>query len=166
MTLDEITTAAIDPALKLLPAVMDSPEARVALLAIGLQESRFQFRFQKRIGRPAYRQGPAHGFWQMERGGGVLGVLAHKRTKKYALELCHASAVPAETLAVWQAIENDDVLAAGFARLLLWSDLMRLPALGNAAGCWELYTRVWRPGRPRRDTWDAFYRQALQQEEA
>ena len=47
----------LDPAAKLLPG-MDSAKARVMLLAIGLQESRFEHRRQ--IG------GPARGFWQFE----------------------------------------------------------------------------------------------------
>lgn len=165
MTLQEITTTAIDPALKLLPAPMDSPEARVAMLTIGLQESRFEFRFQKLAGR-SYMKGPAKGFWQMERGGGVLGVLTSKSTKQLAEELCFASHVLANSPAVWEAIENDDVLAAGFARLLLWSDPLALPALGDAAGAWSLYVRTWRPGKPRRETWDAFHRQALAQVES
>ena len=121
MTLDEITTKAINPALHLLPPAMDSVKARVALLAIGLQESGFRFRFQKIAGRP-YMKGPAHGFWQCERGGGVLGVLTNKATSQYAAELCFASHVMQDSWAVWSAIENDDVLAAGFARLILWAE--------------------------------------------
>lgn len=53
----------LDPALKLLPS-MDSVRARMMLLAIGLQESRFEHRRQ--LGN-----GPARGFWQFESGGGV-----------------------------------------------------------------------------------------------
>ncbi|OMG90710.1 hypothetical protein [Achromobacter xylosoxidans] len=51
MTLDTIVTDAINPTLALLPAAMDTPAARVMLLAIGLQESRFVRRRQ--IGGPA-----------------------------------------------------------------------------------------------------------------
>ena len=56
MTLDEITRTAIDPALELFPKHMDSPQARVMLLSIGLQESRFEYRRQM-------GNGPARGFW-------------------------------------------------------------------------------------------------------
>lgn len=55
------------PGLELLPAKMDTPKARVMMLAIGMQESRFEHR--KQIG------GPARGFFQFEEAGGVRGVL-------------------------------------------------------------------------------------------
>ncbi|WVM93520.1 hypothetical protein ULG90_06320 [Halopseudomonas pachastrellae] len=69
MTLDQIRRGPIAAALSLLPDRMASPEAEVQMLAIGLQESRFEHRHQ--IG------GPAHSWWQMELGGGVRGVLTH-----------------------------------------------------------------------------------------
>ncbi len=40
----------------------------------------------------------------------------------------------------------DDVLAAGLARLLLWSDSGRLSTVGDEQGAWNLYLRTWRPG--------------------
>lgn len=49
-------------------------------------------------------------------------------------------------MAVWQAIERDDVLACALARLLLYTDPSRLPDLGDEAGAWDLYLRTWRPG--------------------
>ncbi len=159
MMLDTIIREAIDPALVLLPPKMDTPQARVMLLAIGLQESRFMFRFQKIAGRP-YEKGPAKSFWQMERGGGVLGVLTHQASKFLAQEICEKRDVAANSQAVWDAIEHDDVLAAAFARLLLWADSLRLPAVDDAAGAWTLYLRVWRPGRPHRASWDKFHNQA------
>ena len=47
---------------------------------------------------------------------------------------------------VYQAFEHDDVLAAIFARLLLWTDPYSLPKLGDADGAFNLYIRTWRPG--------------------
>lgn len=58
MTLSEIIKTAINPALALLPATMDTPEARIMLLAIGLQESRFEHRRQL-VGNPTRPAGPA-----------------------------------------------------------------------------------------------------------
>jgi hypothetical protein len=153
--LDTITRKAIDPALALLPPRMDTPEARVMLLGIGLQESRFMFRFQIK--------GPAKSFWQMERGGGVLGVLTHPASKYIAPEICEARGVKPASHDVWAAIEEDDVLAAAFARLLLWTDPLRLPAVGNAAGAWDLYLRTWRPGKAHPETWDEVHAQACGQ---
>jgi len=144
----------IHSALCLLPERMDTPEARVMLLAIGLQESRFRHRRQMPVG-------PARGFWQFEQGGGVAGVLRHEATRKHAQTLCTACQVEPLPRAVWEAIEHDDTLAAGFARLLLWSDPRPLPKIGDAAGGWDLYTRTWRPGKPHPQTWPALYAQAV-----
>lgn len=153
MPLNHIREQAIAPALALLPARMSSPSAEIMLLAIGLQESRFTHRRQ--VG------GPARGFWQFELGGGVRGVMRHPVTAEHARALCQARGVPATEGKVYAALEHDDVLAAGFARLLLWSDPARLPAVGEVAAGWDLYMRTWRPGRPHRRTWDALYAQAM-----
>ncbi|WAI85851.1 MULTISPECIES: hypothetical protein [Achromobacter] len=153
MDLDAITHAAIVPALALLPSAMDTPQARVLLLAIGLQESRFQHRRQ--VG------GPARGFWQFERSGGVRGVLMHPTSRENALRICAARRVAPASATVHAALETDDILAAAFARLLLWTDPLRLPAVGDADGAWALYLRTWRPGKPHPQTWPVLYAQAL-----
>lgn len=153
MTISEIIKTGIDPALALLPAKMDTPAARVMLLAIGLQESRFVHRRQI--------AGPARGFWQFEKGGGVRGVLTHASTGEYAQAVCKARGVPATADAVYEALDKDDVLAAAFARLLLWSDPKAMPALGDADASWALYLRTWRPGKPHPQTWPDLYRQAV-----
>src|SRR3546814_4167946 len=67
-TLAAMTKSSIKPALKLLPKQMDSREARVLLLAIGLQESGFEHRWQVIDRRRPNRKGPARGFWQFELG--------------------------------------------------------------------------------------------------
>lgn len=155
MTLAEIRRSAIEPALLLLPAIMTSPQAEVMLLAIGLQESRFIHRRQ--IG------GPARSFWQAERGGGMVhGILRHALTRDIAVQVCDARGVRPVDEHVYSAIEHDDVLAAALARLLLWTDPGKLPALGECARAWDLYLRTWRPGKPHRKTWDALYAQALE----
>ena len=146
--------APIDHAFALLPAHMDNPQARVMLLAIGLQESRFAYRRQ--IG-----DGPAKGFWQFERGGGVKGCINHPASAPHLRNLCEIRGVDCTPQAVWNAIEADDVLAAGLARLLLWTDPKPLPALGDADGAWSLYLRTWRPGKPHLISWSWVYRQAL-----
>lgn len=168
-TLQEVIDNAIEPALRLLPERMSAPTSRerllVQLLANGLQESRFKFRYQVVQGKPGAK-GPARGFWMFEKGtdktrGGVTGVLLHSATREPAKALCRARGVPATAEVVWQAVEDDDVLAAGFARLLLWTDPFPLPNLGEAQEAWELYLRTWRPGQPHRHTWDGLYAQAL-----
>lgn len=139
--------------LAILPPRMNSSKAIVMMLAIGLQESRFKHRRQI--------NGPARGFWQFERGGGVAGVLRHEASRKHALEACDirdVSPVPAQ---VYARLEHDDVLAAAFARLLLWTDPAPLPEIGDVQGAWDLYLRVWRPGKPHPETWPEFYSRAL-----
>lgn len=146
MTLDEITKAGLDPAFKLLPADMDSKEARVMLLAIALKESLLLYRRQL-VGSPPKPTGPAKSFWQAEKGGGmVAGIRSHAATKKYVTMLCFHEEVNNDTTSIWDAIENNDVLAAGLARLLLYSDPAPLPRVGNEEAAWQLYLRTWRPG--------------------
>ena len=154
MTLSEIRERAIAPALALLPARMNSVAAEVQMLAIGLQESRFEHRRQ--IG------GPAKGFWQFEQGGGVRGVLRHHSSREHAQAVCRVRNVIATEGAVYAALEHDDVLAAAFARLLLWTDPKALPVLGDEQAAWDLYLGTWRPGKPHRHTWDALYAKALE----
>ena len=154
MPLSFIRRSAIEPALLLLPEKMTSPQAELMLLCIGLQESRFVHRRQIK--------GPARSYWQAEQGGGMVhGVLRHPLTKAHALAVCAARGVPPDDASVYAAIEHDDVLAAALARLLLWTDPARLPALGDADAAWDLYLRQWRPGKPHPATWPALYAQAL-----
>ncbi len=145
---------AVAAALALLPDAMTSPEAIVLLYAIGLQESRFEYRRQ--LGN-----GPARGLWQFERGGGVHGVYTHPASRFWLSALCTARGVSFTIPGIYNALEVDDVLAAGAARLLLFTDPRKLPALTDAAGGWDLYKRVWRPGRPHPDTWNEMHAAAL-----
>ncbi|WP_231876450.1 hypothetical protein [Azotobacter vinelandii] len=92
---------------------------------------------------------------------GVLGVLVHPQSRPHALTVCKARGVEASVGAVHAALERDDVLAAGIARLLLWTDPAPLPAVGEVARSWDLYVRAWRPGKPHRNRWDACYAQAM-----
>lgn len=158
MTLSDVISTAIAPGLVLLPAEMDTPEARVMLLSIGLQESRFTARQQ--VG------GPARGFWQFEQGtqksrGGVWGLYLHPASRYWMSMLCAARGVAFDPASIYDALDNDDMLAAGVARLGLFTDPQRLPATGDVAGAWSLYLRVWRPGKPKPDTWPALHAQAV-----
>lgn len=150
----------IDGALALLPSAMSSPEARVGMYAIGLQESRLKHRRQL-VGNPPKPTGPAKGLWQFERGGGCKGVVTHPASRYWMHRVCTRQGVPFNATALWNQLEHDDGLAAVAARLLLFTDPRKLPALGDAKGMWNLYIRTWRPGKPKRKTWGAFYAQAL-----
>ena len=156
MTLSEIRSSAILPALKLLPANMSSPEAEVMLLAITQQEDPEQRRRQ-------WPTGPARGLWQFERAGGVQGVLTHPSSRKHAVAVCDARGVQPVAEKVHAALEHDDVLAAAFARLFLWTDPLRLPRTNDVQGGWDLYLRVWRPGKPHPSRWAARYAAAVRE---
>ncbi|WKB53032.1 hypothetical protein [Eleftheria terrae] len=157
--IQDVIETAIDPALALLPDAMDSNQARVMLVAVGLQESRLRYRRQN-------GGGPARGLWQFERGtlesqGGVWGVYLHRASRFWLNELCKARRVDFDPDFIYDSLEDDDVLAAGVARLLLFTDPHPLPAVTDELGAWDLYAkRTWRPGKPHRSTWAGFHRAA------
>jgi hypothetical protein len=136
-----------------LPGKFASPQATVLLIAIGLQESRFKHRQQ--IG------GPARGFWQFEKGGGVAGVLRHPSSRRHAQAVCVLRGIEATPDAVHAAMLTDDILGCAFARLLLYTDHRPLPIPGQVVSSWDYYLRNWRPGKPHRETWDFLYSEAM-----
>jgi hypothetical protein len=136
-------------ALSLLPARCDSFEARVLLLAIGMQETRFEARQQL--------FGPARSFWQFE-AAGVKGVLEHDTARPLlepALDLLRYDADEC-----FAAIEDNDVLACVFARLLLWTHPAPIPE--DERNAWAYYLATWRPGKPRPETWASHFQRAVE----
>lgn len=123
------------------------------LLATGLQESRFQHRRQ--VGK-----GPARGFWQFERMGGVAEILTTDSTKSIITPIVRMFLYTNTPTACHEAIQHHDVLAACFARLLLWVDPRQMPTRGEPETGWSIYLRNWRPGRPHIGTWAENYEEA------
>ena len=144
----EFYRGALLPALALLPQRMRSLNAERMVIAICLQESRL-------IHRRQLGGGPARGLAQFERDGGVAGVLRHTTTRELAEDVCAARRVAPMASAVYDQLEHDDVLAAAFARLLLWTDPYPLPT--TEPNGWSLYMRTWRPGKPHIRTWPGFW---------
>jgi hypothetical protein len=151
---------AIAAALALLPAQMGSVKAKAMLYAIGLQESNFEHRVQLPL-HPGGRPGPARSWFQMERGGGVTGVLEHSASELHAKAICRLRDVAPVPHDVWSAMAHDDVLGAAFARLLLFTDPRPLPALADREGAWLYYLRNWRPGKPHRSKWNSCHPAAV-----
>ncbi|MEK9809114.1 MAG: hypothetical protein VW362_01605 [Candidatus Nanopelagicales bacterium] len=158
MTPTEYLTDVIPPAMALLPSAMDTQEARAMLIAIALQESRLLYR--KQIG------GPARGFHQFETGG-VRAVLRHTATAAHAQDvlttLGYATPDPlvfADVSGLHTAFTTDDLLDCAFARLLLYADARPMPPANAYDLSWDIYLFGWRPGKPHRQTWNAFYDQA------
>lgn len=137
----------------LLPPKLDTQAAWAQLYAIGRQESRLDARRQ--IG------GPARGFWQFEKGG-IQGVLNHPASQPLIFSVLDALDYDRLVDTSYTAIEHNDVLAFAYARCLLWTLAGPLPGPGDPDTGWAQYTAAWRPGTPRRQTWNAFYAEAWQ----
>jgi hypothetical protein len=136
----------------LLPENMQSPAAMGMLHAIGMQESRFLHRRQIR--------GTARGFWQFEKAG-IAGVLNHPATavtiRRILVRLRYGLSVEESHAAV----EHNDALACCYARLLLWTLPDALPGPDEPEEGWRQYLAAWNPGRPRPETWNGYFREAL-----
>lgn len=144
----------VQPSLKRLEAwtgVASGQDAQVLVMAIAGQEGNWQFRQQ--IG------GPARSYWQFEEGGGVHGLFKVAAVKLHSI--CSALDIPYEEDSVFQAMTWNDTLACCMARLLLWTDVRPLPAVGDIEGGWNYYRDNWRPGAPHYATWPTRYGVAL-----
>ena len=151
--LDHLQQFVFPAAFSLLPPEMDTPAARAMLLCIALQESKCCHRRQL--------QGPARGFYQFEKGGGVRGVLTHAASKVHAQSAMTALQYSNwSTETAYEAIEHNDTLATVFARLLLWTLPDALPSATEPHAGWTIYIKAWRPGRPHVSTWDAHFEKA------
>lgn len=139
----------VNPELAALPMQLRTNVARIALLAIGVQETNLAHRQQV--------NGPARSFWQFEHNG-IVGVLTHPNAGGLADQVCERHWVPTTADAIYEAMLTDDGLGCAFARLLLLTDPYTLPS--TADGLWDVYTRVWRPGKPDRGRWDRAFRMA------
>lgn len=149
MSPDDFSNHILPAALSLLPAKMDTPEARALLIAIALQESALKHRRQ--VG------GPALGLWQFELPQVGL-VLRHEvvgpLARNVLATLVYEPGDPPHER-IHAAMEHNDILQAAFSRLLLWPDAAPLPKRDDVQGSLATYLRVWRPGRPRPETWPA-----------
>lgn len=153
--IDQILAFVVPAAYALLPPAMNSQRATAFLLAAGLQESRF-------LERRQLEDGPGRGFWMFEKAG-VSGVMRHLSTRalvsaamrdlRYAREIDRV----VDTHAI---LQDNDVLACVFARLLLWTVSGALPTRDQPEEAWSQYLSSWRPGHARPETWHTFYAEA------
>lgn len=148
--------ALVDCALHFLPEKMNTPSAKAMLIAVALQESNMADR--KQIG------GPARGYWQFEKPGGVIGVLDHHATRAICIDIFKrfdlADLGPDMASVVYCMTAFNSVLAAGLARLLLWTHPDPLPDELEQARAWEYYLWCWRPGKPHPERWADNYSSA------
>lgn len=158
MTPSLFIDTALVPALALLPEKMNSREAWAMVVAVCLQES--QFRYRRQMGN-----GPARGWAQFEHGtevtrGGVTGVLMHPTSRPHIRHVLDVLGYDYSADTSYAAIEHNDVLCAAYARLLLWTLPQALPQIGDAQRGWDQYIAAWRPGMPRRESWDEYFYRA------
>lgn len=129
----------------------NSLAAKIQLGATGLQESKFIDRIQQ-------PNGPAHSFWQMEKGGAIHGVLKPGSIVLHdVIALCAKCGVQPTEDAIYAAVINNDVLACGIARLAYYCDPNPLPRVGDVDGAWRYYITNWGPGKPKPLTWPGNY---------
>jgi hypothetical protein len=152
-TLAYLHRLVLPAAYALLPRRMESPAATAMLLSIALQES-------KCVSRRQVGGGPARGFWQFEKGGGVAGVITHHTSRPIIGPILGALSYGVSVDAAYAALEHNDVLAACFARCLLWTLPHELPFADDPADGWGQYVEAWRPGKPHPETWAEYYRLA------
>lgn len=153
-TPEVVLSQVFEPALEYLPAKFRGVPAKVEMLSITQQESGLKYRIQQ-------PNGPAKGLFQFEMGGGVKGVMTHPASMILANNACKALGVPWTQRDVYDALQFNDYLAVIFARLLLWTNPKPLPTLGDVQAAWDYYEGTWHPGKPHRDTWDAYYAKAV-----
>ena len=139
--------------------IKTSPESRVMMIAICLQESNLTHRVQVLANGG---RGPARGVSQFEKGG-VRGVWKHHISHEPLRLLCKARDVSFDIDPIWASLEFDDVMAAGLTRLLLLTDPRPLPSVGDPVGSWAYYLRCWRPGKPHPSRWPSCHEQAVNQ---
>ncbi len=133
--------------LSLLPPVMTSPEARVLLVAIAMQETGLVTRSE--VG------GSAFGFYQfMEIG--VDGVFSHAETGHLAADVAKVLQIPIDEN-FYEAVRWNDHMGTVLARLNLWPDPAPLPALGQEMEAFRYYERIWRPKVAVHARWPAAY---------
>lgn len=137
----------------LISARFVSPEAKVILLSIGLQESEFKHRIQM-------GGGPAHSFWQ-EEPNGIRAVMRNEITKPYLQRVCNSLGVDFNLDDIYEEVTHNDILGCVIARLLLYADPHPLPKVGDSNGAWAYYLAIWRPGKPRPQDWPDNYKEAM-----
>ena len=159
MTPVEAHELLIWPTLAKLGARYATPEARLMLLAIGIQESGFRCRDQ---GDPRVI-GPARSFWQFEQRGGCDEFAKAPQLegfRKAAVRLGYAT----DRHYTWirSGEPEGDRLACLMARALLFLEPRPLPACGDRADAYQQYLARWRPGKPSARRWATAYATALQ----
>ena len=89
-------------------------------------------------------------------------MLKHRNSIKHAEKFLWDIGYPkASNDELHAALEHNDILACGIARLLLWTLPGKLPGPDEAEKGWQQYLAAWRPGKPHQATWAANFAEAV-----
>lgn len=160
----EILNSTIFPAaFSLLPAGMDSVQARAMLLAIGLQESKLRDRAQLVGGAVEWWHSidpPANSYYQFENVS-IRLMLQHSVARHLLIPALSALDYPVDAPGIiHEAVRDNDILATILARALLRTVPEALPEQREQQRGWEQYLWAWRPGKPHPKTWAENWRKA------
>lgn len=156
-TMTDLMEYIIPAAYRVLPEPMRSDRASAMLITAGLQETKF-------LRRRQMLKGPARGLWQFEKNG-LFGIFQHPRSRPHLENLAKSLRYPSLAYVEENGlllVEHNDILACALARLLLWTDLDKLPSREQPGLGWEIYYRTWHPGRPHYETWTTYFEEAWQ----
>ena len=155
MTASEFYTTILIPAAQFAADInpaLDTPPARLQMLATAGYESRWEYRAQ-------FGGGPALGYW-MDQQNAVQLLLDHPAAGPLLRRAAEALGIAPHAAAIHAASENTDAIAYLIARLLAWCDPHPVPAIGDEEGCWHAYLRAQNPGAVSRERWAEVYPQA------
>lgn len=144
----------IAPALQALAVYspgIDTPQARVLLTAIAIQESALKKRYQA-------GGGPARSWWQIEPRTAIDVLARYNAVRHFCIDIGVTEAVIEDFK---YALQYCDAAACAIARGILHLDPQPLPDVGMVNEAWLAYLRCWRPGKPRPETWNKAYEDAL-----
>ena len=168
MTPENFFSRIVEPTLQYMAAsptiaIPVTDEARVLVMTIPGQESRWKERRQIGIGEYYPQKVGARGYSQFEStwGGPVAIDDVLQSTPRQIAAVCASLDIPCDRHSLYEACAWNDTLSCAMTRLLLWIDPRRLPAVGDKEGAWSYYLRCWRPGAPHRASWDGLYDQSL-----
>ncbi|MGH8710125.1 MAG: hypothetical protein ACREVA_02220 [Burkholderiales bacterium] len=150
-TIKYVAYQAIPSGLSLLPRLMNTSEARVMLLAIGLQESRFEHRVQAET----------KSYWQFTLKE-VHKIVKHSpSTTELVKDAVELLGYTFDVSTIYNKIEDNDTLAVVVARLLLYKSKRKLPVARDAVEGGKQYVELWQPGYSFKvDLWEANFKVA------
>lgn len=150
----------IVPTLAPLGAPFDTRDARLMLVAAGMQESRFEARDQGDPDVP----GPARGLWQFEKIACRDFVERGHRRLQHAVR-CRRAIGVLEPMRLWWLIGEPrfDPVACLLARDALFRHVAEpLPQPGDVDEAWRQYVAAWKPGQRDRERWTRSYAASLE----